>query len=224
MPWCADYVQCPCNECFAALPIPSLLGNNQRAKHKRWYGVPNEVLAVAEEDGAPEEEVVEVKGQEQEEDNEIEPVAGVDTVAFARDLVLVVINHGIPWKSAELVMKLVNSYVVGRDVIEKLPASVYQLKKLTQCSPGHAKLFDVCPVCDFVFLGEERVCDPCGLPPLARGKRQLIVNDISVTLHQMFGVPQLAEAFEYASTRVPGDGDVWDGQVLRGMPMGAHTL
>ena len=53
-----------------------------------------------------------------------------------------------------------------------------------------------------------------------RVKRQIIVNDIAVTIREMFAVPQLAEAFEYASHRVPGDGDVWDGRVLRDVPPG----
>jgi hypothetical protein len=49
------------------------------------------------------------------------------------------------------------------------------------------------------------------------------VNDIAVTIRQMFGVRQLAEAFEYAYHRVPGDGDVWDGRVLRDVPRGTFA-
>jgi hypothetical protein len=39
----------------------------------------------------------------------------------------------------------------------------------------------------------------------------------------MFGVPRIAEAFEYAFHRKPGDGDVWDGSVMQGIPLGTHA-
>ena len=148
----------------------------------------------------------------------------VDEVAFGKDVVLLIVNHGIPWKSAELLIKCVNAHVAGRVLDKKLPATVYQLRRLTKCSPGNAKLYHVCPVCDFVFVGDSVVCDPCGRPPARRVKRQIIVNDIAVTIREMFAVPQLAEAFEYAAHRVPGDGDVWDGRVLRDVPAGCFRI
>jgi hypothetical protein len=153
---------------------------------------------------------------------EIDP-AEVDHGAFAQDLVLLVVNHGITWKAVELVVKLVNSHVRGRTLNKNLPATAYQLKKITACRPGNAKLVHVCPVCDFVFDGDQQLCTPCGLPPRMRHTRQMLLNDVSITIKQMFGVPQIAEAFEYAFHRKPGDGDVWDGSVMQGIPLGTHA-
>jgi hypothetical protein len=147
----------------------------------------------------------------------------VDQVAFAKDLVLLVINHGISWKAVELVVKLVNSHVRGRMLNKKLPATAYQLKKITSCRPGNAKLVHVCPVCDFVFDGDQQLCTPCGLPPRMRHTRQMLLNDVKITIRQMFGVPRIAEAFEYAYQRKPGDGDVWDGSVMQGIPLGTRA-
>jgi hypothetical protein len=184
--------------------------------HIRTYGLPDEHV---QHDPMPpvEEEEEEVKLPHRAC---VYPPEEVDMVAFAKDVVLLVVNHGIPWKSCELLLKCVNSHVRGRVVDKNLPATVYQLRKLTHCSPGNAKLLNVCPECDFVFVDGALVCDSCGLPPRTRVKRQMIVNDIGVTIQAMFAVPQLAEAFSYPSRRVRGDGDVWDGVVLRDVPVG----
>ena len=149
--------------------------------------------------------------------------AEVDHVTFAKDLVLLATNHGITWKAVELVVKLVNSHVRSRTLNKDLPATAYQLKKITACRPGNAKLVHVCPVCDFVFDADQQLCTPCGLPPRMRHKRQMLVNDVKITISQMFGVPRLAEAFEYAYHRKPGDGDVWDGSVMQEIPLGTHA-
>ena len=151
-------------------------------------------------------------------------VADVDEQTFARDMVLLVVNHGIPWKAAELIVKLVNAHTHGRFLGQPLPSTAYQLKNMTNCRPGQAKLLHVCSVCDFVFDGDQEVCTPCGLPPRMRVKRQLLVNDVRVTIQQMFALPKLAEAFEYAFHRQPGDGDVWDGGVMRDIPLGIFTI
>ena len=133
-------------------------------------------------------------------------VVGVDEETFARDIVLLIVNHGIPWKAAELIVKLVNSHIHGRFLGQPLPSTAYQLKNMTNCLPGQAKLLHVCPVCDFVFDGDQEVCTPCGLPSRMRVKRQLLVNDVRVTIQQMFALPKLAEAFEYAFHRQPETG------------------
>jgi hypothetical protein len=225
MGWCEAKQQCPCAKCVANLPTTSIIAERARRRHMKRYGLPasalqNEEFVQPEEIGVPEILRDEVKAPP------ARPVLTsheVDYVAFGKDTVLLVVNHGIPWKSAELLIKCMNTHVYGRVLDKKLPATVYQLRRLTQCSPGNAKLFHVCPVCDFVYVGDSPVCDPCGRPPRRRVPRQLIVNDIAVTMRQMFGVRQLAEAFEYAYHRVPGDGDVWDGRVLRDVPRGTFA-
>ena len=144
----------------------------------------------------------------------------VDRDAFARDMVLLVVNHGIPWDGATKILKLVNLHVHGRELQTPLPASTYTLKKLSKCQPGHTQLIALCPHCDFVFNKGQAVCDPCGLPPRKREKRKLMVHDVADSLKHMYGNVKLAEALGYAATRVPGDGDVWDGRVLKDVPTG----
>ena len=132
------------------------MSSSSRTKHKKWYGVAGEV-------DEKDEPALEEEGKEEEREDEGAPPAeelGVDKAAFAKDLVLLVINHGIPWKGAELIVKLVNSHVHGRISGEKLPATAYQLKKTTGCRPGNAKLYHVCPECDFVYDDGQTVCLP----------------------------------------------------------------
>jgi hypothetical protein len=222
MGWTKTHEQCPCSQCYAALPAASLKCERTRVTHLQRYGLPK---VVDDEEEVHVEQHVEEHVEEHEEEKRsrrvpVPPPSEVDEVAFAKDVVLLVVNHGMPWKSVELLMKVVNSHVHGRFVGNKLPASVYQLKKITQCSPGTAKLLHVCARCDYVFVGDATICEPCGLPPSTRVQRQLMVNDISVTLQEMFNVPSLAQAFEYACHRQPGNGDVWDGRVLRDVPLG----
>ena len=218
MPWYDGVTaQCPCNACTALLPTSRLLSYVTRMKHKKRFGVPG--------GGADEEQ----KDMDPPCADDVSPgnepsvptaPLEINVDMFAKDLVLLIVNHGVTWKAAELVVKLVNSYVLGRVLTQPLPATVYQLKKVTECRPGNAKLMHVCPVCDFVFDGDHAVCTPCGVPPRVRVKRQLLVNDVSVTIRQMFAVPKLAEALEYAFHRRPGDGDVWDGRIMRDIPLG----
>jgi hypothetical protein len=199
-----------------------MLQSQTIAKHIKRYGLPGseEASACVEDDSEAKgpDPVVEPPPLEAEVDQ-----PEVDHVVFAQDLVLLVVNHGITWKAVELVVKLVNSHVRGRTLNKNLPATAYQLKKITACRPGNAKLVHVCPVCDFVFNGDQQLCTPCGLPPRLRHTRQMLLNDVSITIKQMFGVPRIAEAFEYAFYRKPGDGDVWDGSVMQEIPLGTHA-
>ena len=204
-----DKLQCPCMKCLALLPTPTLLGSAARKKHRQHFGLPSDVVI--------EEEDIDV------EEKHIEPIVGlapVDKELFAKDLVLLVVNHGISWKAAELVVKLVNAHALHRFFVFPLPATTYQLKKITGCRPGNAKLLAVCPVCDFVFDAHQHVCTPCGTPPRLRAQRQLLVNDISITIKQMFGNAKIAEALEYACHRKTGDGDSWDADIMRDIPLG----
>ena len=50
------------------------------------------------------------------------------------------------------------------------------------------------------------VCDVC---------RQMLVFDAAKTIQEMYQVPQLAHALKYPTYREPGDGDVWDGELLK---------
>ena len=206
-------LQCPCKHCVGLLPAATLVGWRTRKKHLLHFGLPL-VEDVVEEDIVA--EIVE------EKDSEVVPfvVGNVDSDLFAKDLVLLVVNHGISWKAAELVVKLVNAHACHRIFVTPLPATTYQLKKITECRPGNAKLLALCPVCDFVFDAHQDVCTPCGVPPRLRAQRQLLVNDITVTIMQMFGNPKLAEALEYAFHRRTGDGDSWDADIMREIPLG----
>ena len=191
--------------------------------HIKRYGLPgNEEASACVEDESEDPKVPDHVLESPPMQAEVDP-AEVDHVAFAQDLVLLVVNHGITWKAVELVVKLVNSHVRGRTLNKNLPATASQLKKITACRPGNAKLVHVCPVCDFVFDGDQQLGTPCGLPPRMRHTRQMLLNDVSITIKQMFGVPRIAEAFEYAFHRKPGDGDVWDGSVMQGIPLGTHA-
>ena len=42
----------------------------------------------------------------------------------------------------------------------------------------------------------------------------MLVFDFAEYLTEMYKVPELARALRYPITRVPGDGDVWDGKLL----------
>ena len=173
--------------------------------------------------GLPSVDLVEVQDIEVDKDIEEVPFAPppVDNELFAKDLVLLVVNHGISWKATELVVKLVNAHACHRFFGTPLPATAYQLKRITDCRPGNAKLLAVCPVCDFVFDAHQGVCTPCGTPPRKSAQRQLLVNDISVTIKQMFGNAKIAEALEYACHRQTGDGDSWDADIMRDIPLGS---
>lgn len=223
MGWTDDTAQCPCNKCAGALPTPTLLSQRQRTTHKKVFGLPLRAPEVfsCEDDAKSPPHLLEPGPAPEHVPKALQDV---DEELFAKDLVLLTINHGISWKAAELIVKLVNAHVAGRTLHDKLPATAYQLKKLTNCRPGNAKLLHVCPACDFVFDDHQQVCTPCGLPPRIRVKRQVLVNDIRATIQQLFAIPRLAEAFAYASIRKPGDGDVWDGRVMRGIPLGTTHI
>ena len=224
MPWGGGAKeQCPCAQCASFLPTPTMVSNRTRCRHTKRYGLDgNEEASACVEDESKDLQGPDVLPAAPV--LESPPVeAEVDHVTFAKDLVLLVTNHGITWKAVELVVKLVNSHVRSRTLNKDLPATAYQLKKITACRPGNAKLVHVCPVCDFVFDADQQLCTPCGLPPRMRHRRQMLMNDVKITIRQMFGVPRIAEAFEYAYHRKPGDGDVWDGSVMQGIPLGTHA-
>ena len=62
------------------------------------------------------------------------------------------------------------------------------------------------------------MCPLCGDPRLTlQGKRQRVMwlPDIRDKLKRTFGVKELAQAFRYALERESGDGDCWDGKVMK---------
>ena len=217
-----DKNQCPCNHCIALLPTPTLLTERSLKAHKQRYGIPLYVGACESVEGAHDSPVAPVDSPAPERAQPFDESL-FDETAFAKDLVLLTINNGISWKATELIVKLVNSHVHGRLLAEELPATTYQLKQITKCRPGHTKLLHLCRQCDFVFAGAESVCTPCGMPPRTRVPRQLLVNDVRPTISQLFSVPKLAEALEYACHRIPGDGDVWDGDIMKDIPLGINN-
>ena len=212
---------CPCKAC-ATVAEPPLLSQTTRSKHKKLYG-----LMIEREDWEKDDEA-----QAREpalpvvEESPALPVPvesmTINEEAFARDVVLLVVNAGLTWKAAEDMVKVFNAHCRGKVVTKNLPATPYQLKRITSCVRGAAKLYHACPKCDFVFNDGQGVCIPCGLPPMLRVKRQLLVNDVGARIQRMFANPMLARAFGYAATRVPGDGDVWDGAIMRDIPTGKH--
>ena len=214
---------CPCNAC-ATMAEPRMLSNPSRGIHKKLYGIEREDgkqdnESLAREPALPVVEN-EVDVPVSEESQTINGV--INEEAFARDIVLLVVNSGVTWKVAEDMVKVFNAHCRGKVVTKNLPATPYQLKRITSCVRGAAQLYHVCPKCDFVFNDGQGVCIPCGLPPMLRVKRQLLVNDVGARIQRMFANPMLARAFGYAATRVPGDGDVWDGTIMRDIPTGKH--
>jgi hypothetical protein len=214
---------CHCTVC-ALLPVPRVLSHTTRIKHKQQNGLAHDNRAA--EDDAPSTQAAHEGDQSLivDEEAEEEYTLFVDEEAFARDVVLLVVNSGLTWKGAEDMVKLFNAHCKGRMITKHLPATAYQLKRVTSCAPGNAKLLHVCRNCDFVFLDGQGVCTPCELPPMMRVKRQLLVNDVGERIRRMFANPMLAEALGYAATRLPGDGDVWDGSVMREIPTGTHII
>jgi hypothetical protein len=210
---------CPCKEC-ATLAEPRVLCKRSRTYHRQRYGVSQDDEALAREPARPVDE------ESSALQDDIVPVPEesqtINEEAFARDVVLLVVNSGLTWKAAEDMVKVFNAHCRGKVVTKNLPATPYQLKRITSCVRGAAKLYPACPKCDFVFNDGQGVCIPCGLPPMLRVKRQLLVNDVGARIQRMFANPMLARAFGYAATRVPGDGDVWDGAIMRDIPTGKH--
>ena len=209
---------CPCKEC-ATFAEPRMLSSRSRAYHKQQYG-----LMIEREDWEKDDEALAREPVVEESPALPVPVESqtINEEAFARDVVLLVVNCGLTWKAAEDMVKVFNAHCRGKVVTKNLPATPYQLKRITSCVRGAAKLYHACPKCDFVFNDGQGVCIPCGLPPMQRVKRQLLVNDVGSRIQRMFANPMLARAFGYAATRVPGDGDVWDGAIMRDIPTGKH--
>ena len=214
MPWGSCPAPCPCRKC-AKLPEPNVIAASNRGKHKKLYGVegPSAPEEVKEEARAPS------PSTESDPENRLHVV---NVEAFARDVVLLTVNEAITWKSVEDLIKLFNHHTLGAHITTPLPATCYRLKRESGCmeEASAAKLFDVCHTCDFVFDAGQEVCVPCNLPPRRRVKRQLFVNDIAARIKAMFANPFLAEALGYAATRKTGDGDVWDGEMMRNIPPG----
>ena len=212
---------CPCKAC-ATLAEPRMLSHISRVNHKKLYGIMIEREDWEKDDEAlAREPALPVVEESPALPVPVESMT-INEEAFARDVVLLVVNAGLTWKAAEDMVKVFNAHCRGKVVTKNLPATPYQLKRITSCVRGAAKLYHACPKCDFVFNDGQDVCIPCGLPPMQRVKRQLLVNDVGARILRMFVNPMLARAFGYAATRVPGDGDVWDGAIMRDIPTGKH--
>ena len=212
---------CPCNTC-AKLAVPRFLSSATRIQHKKDYGIANDNVSLDDEAPAspPAQALVENVVAVQVPEEALSSL--VNEEAFARDVVLLVVNSGITWKGAEDMVKVFNAHCRGKTLLHNLPATGHQLKRVTSCVRGTSMLYHACPKCDYVFDGDQGVCTPCGLPRMLRVKRQVLVNDVGSQITRMFANPMLARAFGYAATRVPGDGDVWDGEVMRDIPSGTH--
>ena len=63
------------------------------------------------------------------------------------------------------------------------------------------------------------VCPVCGRGRQSTVSRQLLVTSYIDRIVRMYAVPQIAYAMQYAMLRVPGDGDCWDGEILRDTTM-----
>ena len=207
---------CPCKAC-ATLSVPRFLSSATRILHKQMYGIARDDCSLDGEAPPPPSLVENVVAAQVPEEA---PSLLVNEEAFARDVVLLVVNSGITWKAAEDMVKVFNAHCRGKTLLHNLPATGHQLKRVTSCVRGTAKLYHACPKCDYLFNGDQGVCTPCGLPPMLRVIRQLLVNDVGAQITRMFANPMLGRAFGYAVTRVPGDGDVWDGEVMRDIPTG----
>ena len=214
-----------CKKCVQLGPDRRMLSRVQRWRHRKDEAkeAPSDIfLSDAQKDASEHGDEAKNAEAPSPPPRQREERAYVDQEAFARDMLLLIVNHGISWDAAEKIIKVVNCHVKGRELHTNLPATKYKLKGMTALAPT-CRLLPVCPECDFVFDRDQTQCAPCGLPR-PRSKRQLLVNAVGARLKQMYGNKKLAQALAYATTRVPGDGDVWDGRVLRDMPNGAHSV
>jgi hypothetical protein len=103
----------------------------------------------------------------------------------------------------------------------QVPNTAWKVNKAAGEVPQLVTYYDVCPGQDcHVFVGDElSSCPECGSPrKIVRQPRELLCTDVLGRLKQMFAIPELAQAFKYPTTRARGDGDIWDGELMRDIP------
>ena len=73
----------------------------------------------------------------------------------------------------------------------------------------------VCPFDCHVYGKEDerKKCPECGEE--RTNKRQILLLNIRSRMRRLFANPALAKLFQYPNTRKPGDGDVWDADVMK---------
>ena len=198
---------CTCRQCTSS-GSRILYSDSARYRHYERYGseanVESELAAPVAAEISPQEQTS-VEGE-------------VDIGALAKDLILLVTNHGVSWAAMSHVMTVINEHLSGKSVYESLPKNEYQIKVAAGIAgrgSGGTRLLATCSKCDFVFDDESMTeCPKCKVTVLARGQRKMIVGDVSNRLHQLYAIKYMAQQFEYCLTRKPGDGDCWDGTAM----------
>lgn len=98
-----------------------------------------------------------------------------------------------------------------------LPTSVYMIQQIAGIKNSNSVFVDVCPHDHHVYMpGDTRqVCpDPdCAEPRTS--KRRILLFNVKGRLKRMLANPKLAPLFHYPENRTPGDGDVWDHELMQ---------
>ena len=139
---------------------------------------------------------------------------GVQSKWFCREVLEQVSNKVVTQTGAEALLTLVhNRYGDRLAPGVTIPHTFYMLKKHSDLLPGGCTYLEVCASCDG-FIDEGR-CPDCYKVPSGRVPREMLVTNIKARLKRMYSVPAIGQALEYPIHRQTGDGDVWDGLLLR---------
>jgi hypothetical protein len=92
----------------------------------------------------------------------------------------------------------------------------------------HCCYIQCCPFDHHVYMpdDERKVCPHPGCNEVRTQKRQILLLSLRSRLRRLFNNPKLAKLFQYPHTRTPGDGDIWDAEVMknRGYAEGKNVI
>ena len=142
------------------------------------------------------------------------------------------------WQAVEDVLTIVKKHYKHLPDIAALPNTRYRIEQSAYPSLGPGQEFEVLDLCNKhdtlvgngvvcphlvgVGRGRDRVFTACGEGPDPR--RQLLRMKLDTRITEMFAEPELAKAFDYRSTRKPGDGDIFDKWPRLTVPFGIVFL
>ena len=125
-------------------------------------------------------------------------------------------------------MAVLNKHLPGKLVDVPLPQSEWQVRVAAGVAGRgntQTQLVATCPKCDFVFdVPGVLECMKCRLALRKRGQRKMIVGDVGARIKKLYSIRNMAHNFEYSLTRVPGDGDCWDGSEMHSITEGILSL
>ena len=187
-------------------------------------------------DDISEEEFPEEPSDESEAGSSEDDGPSVDQ--FCADIAHARASSQITWQAVEDVLTIVKKHYKYLPDIAALPNTRYRIEQSAYPSMGPGEGFElldlcnkhdtlvgngvVCPHRVGVGRGRAQVFTACGQGPDPR--RQLLRMKLDDRITEMFAVPELAEAFDYRSTRKPGDGDIFDKCQRLNIPFGSVFL